>query len=226
MLRFVEFGQKTYRLHMSRKRKHIISPAPFGLVSVFFEPRHVSCECFRVAGNVDDAVRCKADNGGEEGFIASGTRRIHKYDICVLARFCHFGHKYASVVLIKGNVFCLIHFGISVGIAHGIRVQFHADDLPGFLCCHQPDGSDSAVGIDHALFSGQIGQLDRFSVKELGLHRIDLIKGFRRNAESSAAQFILNVTFSVEYSFFFSEHHACLLVVDVQYNRCDFRVQL
>ena len=94
------------------------------------------------------------------------------------AFFGHGDHEGAGVVLVEGDVFDLVSFGVCYGIADGVRVQFDADDFSGIAGCDEADGSDSAVGINNGLFSGESCCLDRQIVELLRLDRIDLVEGF------------------------------------------------
>ena len=67
---------------------------------------------------------------------------------------------------------------------------------------------------------------NRFPVKNLCLYGIDLIKRIRGNPESASAQFILNITGSMEDNIAFSKDHAGILTVDIQNDRGNLRIFL
>ena len=211
---------------MFRPRKHVIPPCLFRLVSVFRQIPQISCQCLRIAGNVDYFFRSEGYDRGQEGFIAACSRWVHEDYVGFFAFFGHGDHEGAGVVLVEGDVFDLVSFGVCYGIADGVGVQFDADDFFRVAGCNEADGSDSAVSVHDALVSGKAGQGDGFFVQVFRLNRVDLVEGLRGDAEGAAAEFILDVTASEEDNVAFSEYHAVGAVVDVQYDRGDLRVEL
>ena len=210
---------------MFRPRKHVIPPCLFRLVSVFRQIPQISCQCLRIAGNVDYFFRSEGYDRGQEGFIAACSRWVHEDYVGFFAFFGHGDHEGAGVVLVEGDVFDLVSFGVCYGIADGVGVQFDADDFFRVAGCNEADGSDSAVSVHDALVSGKAGQGDGFFVQVFRLNRVDLVEGLRGDAEGAAAEFILDVTASEEDNVTFSEYHAVGAIVDVQYDRGDLRVE-
>ena len=64
---------------------------------------------------------------------------VHEDDIGFFAFFGHGDHEGAGVVLVEGDVFDLVSFGICYGIADGVRVQFDADDFSGIAGCDEAE---------------------------------------------------------------------------------------
>lgn len=142
--------------------------------------------CIRVSSDTADLLPVSPDCRkrrllfSERG-LRQRTGRLHRCLLSVVhedyvgffAFFGHGDHEGAGVVLVEGDVFDSISFGVCYGIADGVRVQFDADDFSGIAGCDEADGSDSAVGVHDAFVSGETGQGDGFFVQVFRLNRVD-----------------------------------------------------
>ena len=115
----------------------------------------------------------------QEFTVTSCTRRIHKNYIHFFPFCSHSFHKPAGIPRNKTDITNLVLSGIHSGITDGITVQLHTNDVSGISGSNDPNGTCSAVSIDHTLFPCHCRKLHGFSVKHFCLHRIYLIKGRR-----------------------------------------------
>ena len=211
---------------MPRLRKHIHRPSPVSLIPHLLKHAQISCQRIWSTGHINYRLRFHRCHGLNKRLGASGSWRVHEDDIYGVAGCGHLHHEFGSVVAVEAYVFDIITFGVLNSVADGVSIQFYADDFFGFGCGNDADGADSAVGIQYSLIAGQTGQFDGFAVQVLGLDRVDLVEGFRGDAEFAAAQFVLDIAFAVQNVFFIAQYHAGTAVVDVLDNGGDLRVLL
>ena len=83
------------------------------------------------------------------------------------------------------------------------------------------DGADAAVGVKHGFVSFKVGELDRLAVEHLGLHGVYLIKALGRNAESAAAQDVLDIALAVQHDLSVAEHEIRLMRVHILHDGSD-----
>mgnify|MGYP007049175413 CR=1 FL=1 len=92
-------------------------------------------------------------------------------------------------------------------------------------CRRKSDCSDSTVCIQNCLRSIETSSLDRRPVKNLRLHRVNLIKTRSRNPKPDSAKFVHNITFSVQNLFRKAKHGASGSVINILHDRTDFRTE-
>jgi len=209
---------------MVRVREHIHGLNLFHLVVVPCQVFEVAGEGLRVAGDVHDAPRCEGHGGGEEFLVAAGAGRVHQQYIAFLAVCSHIHHEFAGVRADEADVLHAVQLRVHDGIAHGVAVHFHAQHLSGGLSSDHADGADAAVSVDDGLLAGQPGKFHRLAVEHLGLHRVDLVEGFRRNAELEPAEDVRDVARAVEGFLVRAQQHGGEAVVHVLDDRGDLRV--
>ena len=130
---FIFLRHQTDRLNVFRPREHIHRLALLCPVAMLCEIQKIPRQRLRIAGNVNDTLRCQRHHRGEERLIASGARRIHEDDIHLVcsallsalrirAVFRHLYHELSRVCVVKFDIFDVVTLRIFHRIAHGIAV--------------------------------------------------------------------------------------------------------
>ena len=183
---------------MASERKHVDWLDFLDTETLFAKEAEVSGQRLRVTGNVDQALRCQFGAGRQESFGGAGPWRVHHNHVHWFTGLCHFGDEVRGITDVKRGILDLIAPCVVFGVFYSVFVQLYANDLLGpHGGGNQANGARSAVGIKEGFCSGQSGILYGCPVKNLRLHRINLVKAFCRNAERAPQQFIFNVALSV-----------------------------
>ena len=93
--------------------------------------------------------------------------------------------------------------------------DFDADDLPGTVGCAQTNRADAAVRIDDGFITLEVGEFDGLLVQLFRLGMVDLIEGFRADAEVLAEQRVGDIVLAAECDGPLPEDDIGLLVIDV-----------
>ena len=211
---------------MIRMREHVDGLDLLDAVAALCEKMQVARERFGVAGDVDDALRRERDGRGEKRPIAARARRVHQEHVAVLAVLRHIHHKFARVGADEADVFHVVQLGVRDGVAHGVPVYLDAEHLPGGFGDDHANRADAAVRVDDRLAAGEACKFHCLAVENLGLHRVDLVEGLRRNAEFQPAEHVRDEAGAEKRLFVRAEQHRGEAVVHVLHDGRDLRVQL
>ena len=142
---------------MPGERKHIDRLYMPDLIPVLYQILQVAGQSLRAAGYIYDFLWSQTAERTQEALIAAGTRRVHEDDICTLPLCRKIYHEAARIALCKHSIADSVHFCVDLRILYRIRVQFHANHLPGRRSCCQSDRSNAAVSInDPFLFQSDL----------------------------------------------------------------------
>ena len=81
--------QKYNTFYMGREREHVDRLDFFCLVLMLFKICQISCQCFGIAGDINDTFRFQGDGGCHEGFCGACSWRVHEDDIGAGLLFLH-----------------------------------------------------------------------------------------------------------------------------------------
>lgn len=224
VIRFL-LGQKNYRLNMLRAGEHVHGRGAQGPEPVLGQVGEVAGEGGGIAGDVHHALGRKRADGAQEVLVAAAAGRVHEEHVERLPRFGHAQQEAARVCAVELRVADAVPARVPRRILYGGRVELHADQARAAVRGTQPDGADAAIGVQDRLRPLEAGVVQGARIEALGLLRIDLIKGLRRDAERLAAEHVLYGSRAVEDDVALAQDHGGRAVVDVEDNGSDLRVR-
>ena len=183
---------------MSAPREHIHSFYPFHLISSLSKILHIPGQSRGVAADIYDFLRCHLYDGVQADAVAAFSWRIYHngvgVDLVLFILFRQYLLRFSNKEL---DIFKMIQLCVGAGIINRLGNNLYALYFLCFLRQKQGDGSDTTVKIPHGFLTGQACILQRGSVKLLGLHRIDLVKGQWGDAVADISDIIGDIARSI-----------------------------
>ena len=143
-------------------------------------------------------LRCHLYDGVQADAVAAFSWRIYHngvgVDLVLFILFRQYLLRFSNKEL---DIFKMVQLCVGTGIINRLRNNLYAIYFLCFLRQKQGDGSDTAVKIPHGFLASQACILQSGSVKFLGLHRIDLIKGQWRDAIADISDIIGDIARSI-----------------------------
>ena len=204
-------------------REHIHWLDFFCFVAQVVEDGEVSGQGGWVAGDVDDALGLHLGEGLEDGRGTAGSWRVYYYYVGTDTLLVESWHDDGGIAYEEVGVADVVVAGILLGIEDGRFDDLDADDLTGFLGEEQRDGSSTAVGIDDDLAAAEVGIFEGFVVEHLGLIRVDLKEGTRRDVEVQTADAVEDGGFAPQEFRIPAHDDVVMIGLDVLLDTDDFR---
>ena len=183
-------------------------------------------QSLRVAGYIHDPPGPDPHRSLQELLAAPAPGRIHEQHVRLIPVCSHLPQEFPRVLLVETDIGDLIALRIAYGIPDGLPVQLHPQHLGRLSAGDHADGTGSAVSVQDCLLPCKPCVLHDLFIQLPGLDRIHLIEGFGGYPECHAAELILNVPLAVYHLLLLPQHHAGILVIDIDHYGGDLRVEL
>ena len=207
-------------------REHVYGAGAEDVPAALLEEAQVARKRFRVAGDVNRALRRGSVETCEELFTRALARGVEEDDVKALAGVCRALKRLARVAAGEDRVFNPIHARVVPCVSDGVRRELHARDAFGLFRRRERDRADAAVGVEHRLFAREARVLERERVELFRLHRVHLIKRAGRDLKAAAAQLVRQKALTEQDLFRVAQNGARLAGVDVLHDGDDVRAGL
>ena len=196
--RLVFSRQTNDTFDVSGARKEIHRRHGADLVAEVAQDRAIAGEGIGAAGNVHDARHLARGEEAKECLVTALARGIENDNIGMeRAALRLHGRQQplgiGGVTAIKVRVFHPVEGLIDVGALDGIGDDFNTDQLLGALRHRKSDAAGTAIKVKQKSLAVKTRLLGGDAVKQLRRIVVDLIEGGGHDAQSLAAQHVLNV---------------------------------
>ena len=189
------------------------------------EAQHVARKRRRLAGDVDHALRGHGADGAHRILPHALARRIDDHDLGAQpAR----GERLRGLARVGADKFRILHTvcrGVGPGVFDGLGHDLRADDPTGLAGETQADRPGTAVEVEGQPVRSGRGVFQSLVIQPLGLRRIDLKEGLRRDVKGKATERVRDMPLAPERIKIPGEHGVSRALVHVQHDPRQLRAR-
>lgn len=207
-------------------REHIHGQRLRERIAALREQLYVARERARITGDVDDPRRPHGHhraNGLRVHTFARGIDHNAVRPDTAPGKLCR---SRSGISAEKFRIFHAVSLCVPACVLDRFRNDLCPDDVRGFSCQAQADGSGTAVQVQNLIRRCVDGIFYRTLIQPLGLHGIDLIKRLRRERKRQPTEPVSQFCFAPERIKISCEYNVALLLIHIEHNAGQLRAML